>query len=206
MIESRKRYNLISLKFSALILLILSIAPTLLHAQMQEFGPDFYYENSISLQKSGMIVLGTWAGLNIFSGSFGYFRSGNERKYFHQMNAAWNIVNLGIATFGYLGASNSAMDITASEMIAEMSKFERILLINAGLDLAYIGTGAYLWNRGVKKGSDRLLGYGKSVVLQGAFLLVFDTVLYLIHSPYTSELIRLSDQLSFTGTGFRISF
>jgi hypothetical protein len=206
MIKFRKRYSLISLELSALLLLILSIAPTLLHAQMQEFGPDFYYENPISLQKSGMIVLGTWAGLNIFSGSIGYFRTGNERKYFHQMNAAWNLVNLGIATFGYLGATNAVTDITSTEMIAEMSKFDRILLINAGLDLAYIGTGVYLWNRGLKKESDRLLGYGRSIVVQGAFLLVFDLILYSLHSPLTSDLMNNSGQVSFTGNGFRISF
>lgn len=206
MIIFKNRYSYYSLEFSVLTLLILSIAPTLLHAQMQTFNADFYYENSLSLQKTGMVTLGTWAGMNIISGSVGYFRTGNEHKYFHQMNAAWNLVNAGIAAFGYLGVVNADMRMSSSGMIAEMSKFDRILLINAGLDLVYIGTGIYLWKRGVNNNSDRLLGYGRSVVLQGGFLLAFDAVLYLIHSSYTTDLIQLSDQLSFTGNGIRFIF
>ena len=83
----------------AIIGLIFLLYPNLLHAQFTEFEPKFYYQQSLAIQKTGMIVLSSWAGLNILTGIAGNFRFKNESKYFYQMNAAWNVVNLGIAAF-----------------------------------------------------------------------------------------------------------
>ena len=61
----------------------------------------------MSINESAMLVLGTWAAGNILIGTYGNFEASGEAKYFHQFNAAWNVVNLGIATFGYFNAVNS---------------------------------------------------------------------------------------------------
>ncbi len=153
-----------------------------------------------------MMVLGSWAAFNIATGTYGFYNRGGDRKYFYQMNAAWNLVNLGIAGFGFYSALNADMTLTGTEALQSLQKFDRILLINAGLDLLYIGTGAWLWNRGHRKNSDRLLGYGKSVVLQGSFLLLFDLALYFIHHPNTRLVLNISESVAAGPTGFRISF
>jgi hypothetical protein len=55
-------------------------------------------------------------------------------------------------------------------------------LLNAGLDVAYIATGFYLKERSKNSSSsERLRGYGNSLLLQGGFLLMFDVALYFIH-------------------------
>ena len=122
------------------------------------------------------------------------------------MNAAWNIVNLGIAAFGYYGVQNAEMTLMSSEIANELSKFNTILLINAGLDILYIGTGAWLWNKGLRDSSSRYTGYGKSVILQGTFLLLFDSILYLTHHQITKDFELLGGQLSFNVTGFNFLF
>ncbi len=122
------------------------------------------------------------------------------------MNTAWNLVNLGIAGFGYHSASKIDPNLGYKAALDKMQHFENLLLINSGLDLLYIGSGAWLWNQGIKKNDDRLTGYGKSVALQGSFLLLFDISLYLIHRKHTKNLVKWSDQLAFTGNGFLLSF
>ena len=59
---------------------------------------------------------------------------------------------------------------------------KQVLLFNAGLDVAYFVGGAYLRERSTTRPdrADQLQGYGKSVMLQGGFLLAFDMVNYVI--------------------------
>ncbi|MCS7053301.1 MAG: hypothetical protein NZM09_06155 [Ignavibacterium sp.] len=130
-----------------------------------------------------MLVLGSWAVGNILIGTYGNFKSKNEAKYFHQFNAMWNVVNLGIAAFGYYSAVNSDIStMTKLEIIKEYSSLQNFLLLNAGLDVAYIMTGFYLKERARNSSSsERLRGYGNSLLLQGGFLLAFDVALYFIH-------------------------
>ncbi|MFP8487672.1 DUF6992 family protein [Gracilimonas sp. Q87] len=154
-----------------------------------------------------MILLGSWATLNLISGSTGYFLSENDTKYFHQMNAGWNVVNLGIAGFALynLGQSDPSF-LSYSETVTELQNLDKILLFNAGLDFGYIAAGAWFWERGLRKNSDRLQGYGKSLILQEGFLLVFDAILYLMHSPLTKEVINNPENFQITANGFKIYF
>ena len=202
----RNCYTPEKIKFILMIGMILWVSSNLLHAQISDFEAKKVFESSISIQKSGMIILGSWAGLNILSGIGGTVRFENERKYFHQMNAAWNVVNLGIAAFGFYGAINADLTLGTNEILNEMKNFDRILLINSALDLAYIGTGAYLWNKSLSNNSNRLNGYGKSIVLQGGFLLLFDAILYLIHHQQTQKFANSGIELSLNATGFQIAF
>lgn len=201
------RYIKISAIFFIVYILFSLIFPDLLHAQNSAFDAKYYAQKSLDLQKKGMILLGSWATLNIISGSIGYSLSENDSKYFHQMNAGWNLVNLGIASFAlyHLGQSEASI-LSHSETILELQNLDKILLLNAGLDIGYMATGAWLWERGIRKQSHKLKGYGKSLLLQGGFLLVFDVILYLIHSPITGEAINFVDQFEISANGFRINF
>lgn len=123
------------------------------------------------------------------------------------MNAGWNFVNLGIAGFALYGISQmDASALSYSESLGELQNLDKILLFNAGLDVGYMAAGAWLWERGIRKESQRLEGYGKSLILQGGFLFMFDLVLYMIHAPLTNDLLQLSDQFEITASGFRIHF
>lgn len=201
------RYTRILCSIFLFSVLISVLLPEMLHAQNGTFDAQFYAQESQNLQKKGMILLGSWATLNILSGSTGYFLSENDTKYFHQMNAGWNFVNLGIAGFALYGISQmDASALSYSESLGELQNLDKILLFNAGLDVGYMAAGAWLWERGIRKESQRLEGYGKSLILQGGFLFVFDLVLYMIHAPLTNDLLQLSDQFEITASGFRIHF
>jgi hypothetical protein len=102
-------------------------------------------------------------------------------KYFGQMNLFWNVVNLSIAGFALYGNyTTDASMMNGQEMLAKHLKTENILLINSVLDVGYIGAGFLMrhLSAGSAKREDLLKGYGNSVIMQGAFLLVFDLVMY----------------------------
>lgn len=142
-----------------------------------------FHQSRININENAMLVLGGWAAGNILAGTYGNFNAKGEAKYFHQFNAMWNIVNLGIAAFGYFNAINSDPSSMANlEIIEDYNSLQNFLLLNAGLDVAYIMTGFYLKEKSKSSSSaERLKGYGNSLLLQGGFLLVFDIALYFIH-------------------------
>ena len=165
-----------------------------------------YNRERLDLNKTGMLVLSGWALGNIAIGSYGYFRTGGKTKYFHQMNAAWNLVNISIgavAYFQYLQADPAAFNLLQS--IDEARSIENILLLNIGLDVGYIAAGAFMWERGIRKDNNRLLGYGPSLIVQGGFLLLFDGILYGLNKSHNEKVFNLIDNLSFSANAISIS-
>ncbi len=154
------------------------------------------------INQTGMKVLGGWAIANIAIGSIGFYNTKGAARYFNQMNIFWNIVNLGIATTGFYGEKEALQkQFNPNQSLAEQRKTKRILLINAGLDLAYIGGGIYLNRRGISKSSDRLHGYGNAVILQGAFLFLFDGTMFAIQNQHQKSGKRFFNnvELGFNG-------
>jgi hypothetical protein len=155
------------------------------------FSMQTFQSERIAINKSGMFVLGSWAIGNILLGAYGNQKATGEAKYAHQFNAMWNLVNFGIAAFGYVNAATadpSAM--SNAEILKEFGALQNFLLLNAGLDVAYMATAVYLKERAKSSANgERLRGYGNSLLFQGAFLLVFDSALYLVHENNAS--IRL---------------
>ncbi|MFO7730896.1 MAG: hypothetical protein R6V86_09040 [Spirochaetia bacterium] len=137
----------------------------------------------VNIQKNGMYVLGSWAVGNLAVSGYYMTKTRDRNFYFHQMNVFWNVVNLGIAGIGYAGALQSPLGLGLEQTIEEYRSFGRILGINAALDVGYVMTGLFLKNRGKKSDShsERLIGYGDSLVLQGSFLFVFDVTLAYIN-------------------------
>ena len=161
-------------------------------------------KDRIGLNTGGMAVLGGWAVSNLLIGSVGMAKTGGSVRYFHQMNAAWNTVNLAIAGFGYYGLKNQSLDLSLAETVNEFHTFEKILLFNAGLDVGYIALGAYLWERGLRKESERLTGYGQSLILQGGFLFTFDLILYLMNRSQSERLMEILNSVQFTGSAMTL--
>jgi hypothetical protein len=86
---------------------------------------------------------------------------------------------MGFAVYGLVGVRNELKrSISFNENLIAQQKTEKLLLLNTGLDLAYITTGLYLKERGARTNSESSTGIGNSLLLQGTFLLVFDLVQY----------------------------
>lgn len=163
----------------------------------------------LDLNKKGMIVLGSWALANLAASPILASRSNGSRKHFHQMNGYWNTVNAVLAGIGYYSAStNDPTGLLLSETLQAQHAMEKILLFNAGLDLAYLAGGLYLQQRAKssRRNSDRLKGFGQSLVLQGTFLFVFDLGFYLIQNNHGKELLKFVDQLAINPTGVQFTF
>ena len=150
-------------------------------------GKQVILDDHLSSMRTGMSVLGAWSVSNLIIGGVMRQRTESVRHYFHEMNAAWNLVNLGIASFGYLNLPNIEA-WSALEGLRELEGIDRILIFNAGLDLAYMAFGYALIERGQRLNSDRSLGYGRSLILQGAFLFLFDSAFAYLHSGLTDQL------------------
>jgi hypothetical protein len=167
------------------IFLLLLIIPFAQLFAQESFSDSIFafHQSRMNINESAMLMLGGWAAGNILVGTYGNFKANGEAKYFHQFNAMWNVINLGIASFGYFNAINSdPATMTNLEILNDYTSLQSFLLLNAGLDVAYIMTGFYLKERAKSSSSsERLRGYGNSLLLQGGFLLVFDIALYFIH-------------------------
>ena len=139
---------------------------------------EFFDFTRMAYNRQGMYVLGSWALLNLCVGVVGAFKSKGQIQAFHQMNAYWNLVNLGIAGFGLWQARQGSLVINFWEILNAQQQIEKVLLFNAALDLAYLSFGFFLIERGRRLVKDNWIGFGKSILLQGAFLLLFDVILY----------------------------
>lgn len=151
-----------------------------------------FFSTSMSTNKTGMYVLGGWALANLATGAYGWANTTGSTKYFHQMNFFWNTINLGIAGFSFYSAAQmTPLRMSPQELMDEHLRFENLYLINAGLDIAYIGTGFLLRHLSTRsqKRPEMLKGYGSSVILQGGFLFLFDGVMYLVQRNHRLDFI-----------------
>ena len=164
----------------------------------------------LATNQVNMYVLGGWALGNLaVSGAMRGRTEGNTR-YFHEMNIFWNVVNLGLAAGGIYGSYTADPgSFGLWETYHEQQKLEKILLFNLALNFTYMTAGGYLMERSKTaiNRPERLKGYGQSLLLQGGFLLVFDTVQYLVHhSQARPELQQLFEHVQVTGTGLSVGF
>ena len=176
--------------------LIISLFIFLSADAQQDFNDSIAYSRNRTTEKA-MIVLGSWAAVNIASGFIISGQTQGEAKYFWRMNAYWNLVNGGLAVLGYIGARKAMArkyDLAGNEK-AQLS-VEKLYTFNFGLDLAYIAGGFFLREKSMNtsniKSQDQLKGYGSSIVVQGGFLLLMDGVMIVLHHKNS---IRLNNKL-----------
>jgi hypothetical protein len=166
----------------------------------------------IHTTKTGMTILGLWGTANVITGIVGTISAKEEEwKRFHQMNAIWGGINLGIAAAGYLGAKREEQhSYSPIDALRHHEGIKRLFLINAGLDVLYIGTGTYLLEHSKVTTSDKdqFKGYGKSLILQGAGLLIFDISMFTAHQHSNKAWYKALQGLCVTGNGlsWRYSF
>lgn len=152
----------------------------------QEYTEWQEYEfDRLVLNAHGMLILISWAGLNILAGVIGWMFARGALRYFFQMNAFWNLVNLALGLAGYFAAVNAQVELLGQgDIFSAFHSMQNLYILNGGLDVAYIMTGAFLLERAKRASKFNLLlrGYAFSLFLQGAFLLVFDLVMFYLHN------------------------
>ncbi len=147
-----------------------------------------FSEQRIRHQKTLGYALGGYALANIAVGAIAAGQTTGETKAFHQMNVYWNLVNLGIAGAAALSQrKQSGEGETLAQAVRRHENMKQLLLVNTGLDVAYVMGGLYLRQRGMTNELSGLpdkaaqqQGYGTSIMVQGSFLLAFDLVNYLL--------------------------
>lgn len=141
----------------------------------------------LKINRQHAIVLGTWAGINIFAGGGLSLISDGSTKYLHQMNAGWGLVNAGIVGFmAYHSRKDYSKPFGVYDCMSRQSHLERVLLLNVGLDAAYMAGGLALTYYGQTPNGlalrDQWTGFGQSILIQGGFLLLQDVVFYALHN------------------------
>lgn len=173
---------------------------------------DFYNTKNKKTHRAMHIALGSWAVAN-FASNLALMENRNApyNKYFYHMNIYWNVVNATIAGFGL--ASAYKKDFNNYDLLKlqnDQQRIERLMLMNACLDVVYIIGGSVMdsYSHRLKKNPDILDGYGKAIVFQGAFLLLFDTSFYFIYKSNYNRFAKFGYSMSATpyGLGFRMSF
>lgn len=123
-----------------------------------------------------------WGGANTVGGLalvWGTARASRQARWnFGAMSAGWGLVNIGIAAGGLLAGGPPPPD-SAAVLDAER-QFHDILLFNLGLNVAYSAVGGTMLAAGYRDVSHagRWRGFGTSLILQGAGLLVLDGIAF----------------------------
>ncbi|MBS1773647.1 MAG: hypothetical protein JST82_12375 [Bacteroidetes bacterium] len=170
---------------------------------------DSLNKTRVKTNKIGMLHLGGWGTINVIAGGIGYFTANDkEWKSFHGMNAIWGATNALIAFGGFSGAKKEAGQLlSCDKALARYESNKRLFLINAGLDVLYIGTGVTL-NAYADNFNDPAMwhGFGKSIALQGIALLIFDGTMYTLHSRHNKQWYKLLQGVCVTGNGVGLNY
>lgn len=174
-----------------------SLSPDLVRslAEIEEYRRD--------VDRVAMVTLGIWSAGNLAVGLVGDLGGDEDdaARYFHQMNWMWGAVNGVISGFGLASAFGGELETDWAKAVSKARTTELVFLVNGVLDLSYMAVGAWLWERGLRTDEVILEGYGQSLVMQGAFLFVFDWVLFGVRRGVTGSLEGLPIRLVPTPMG-----
>ncbi len=154
---------------------------------------DLYEQRVIQNDRNKNILLG-WGAANVVSGIALY---NSDYRDFGLMNASWGAINMGIAIMAKRNAQRFNPDThSISDIISEELRFNRIVALNTGLDVGYMGAGWAMMHFGEDSITRQ---FGTSVLIQGAFLFAYDLFLLIESSRYLNELIIFPDMINMDG-------
>jgi len=134
-------------------------------------------------QKKTMPVLLGWAVASMAVGGAWALSGRKWLRGFGLQFLAWGLIDGLIALFGLRSAQVNAQkyesgETGAAEMEKQARNFEKVVWVNAGLDVVYVVFGVWLTSRNEK--NELRHGTGWGIAVQGAFLFVWDVVLALL--------------------------
>jgi hypothetical protein len=179
------------------ILLLVCLVAGSMQSFSQKVDLTTFEKERVRYSKNAMIGLAGWSVANIVGSGIATDTRNKEMRYFHQMNVMWGGINLAIAGLGYWGAGREKIDNPTQESVLKhQRKIEKTYLINAGLDVVYIGSGL-LMNKTSdnQKNPEKFKGYGNSIMVQGGFLLLYDAIMYSIHRKHGKQLKAFGDKV-----------
>ena len=172
------------MKNIALITIAFAFSLQTLNAQLVD--TTLYAAHYAKTNRAHAVVLGSWGAVNLIGGTAWALSSTGQTRQFNVMNAAWGGINLGIASVMIIGLKKeNAKTYSLYDNIQRQAKFEKALLFNTGLDVAYVMGGLamnYYGQLPNAKNGARLQGFGNSIMVQGGFLFAQDLVFYLLHT------------------------
>jgi hypothetical protein len=134
----------------------------------------------------GLALLGVWALANLIGSGYQLPRTDRRElpHHFHFMNCCWGFINAVLAAVGILRTHPGAppTGFTALDAAFDQQHVVLVFQINAVLDLGYLLLGWWLIARAARPALRpitpvRLGGYGRSICMQGSFLLAFDAIM-----------------------------
>jgi hypothetical protein len=142
-----------------------------------------YKEEVRAFARSVSLRLLAWSGLSIAGGALLWWRGGPFARAFGVQALAWGAIDALIAAFGLLGGRRApaAGELAETSAVAgataerEAQKLRRLLWFNALLDVGYV-TGGVALLRTKGRSDPQWRGHGWGIIVQGAFLFVFDLV------------------------------
>lgn len=123
---------------------------------------------------AAMAILAIWAAFWAGFSATRYNSKDKTSKAFWRMSLYWGVINLGIAAFGLVQAQTRKNEFIQSGSV--QGQQVTIVGVNVFLDVMYILLAAILIKSAHKKTPQRL-GYGRAILVQGLFLLMFDIIL-----------------------------
>jgi hypothetical protein len=203
--------NSLSISIFFTFLVIYFLASTSVFSQSNTINLPQINTKRLSLQKNSMYVLAGWSVAN-FAYSGATLATGvenGENKYFHQFNIYWNTVNFALAGSSLLFAKKNT-DLNYSQTLKAFHSTESLFLLNTGIDVGYMATGLYLRERAKNstdtKSTNQLLGYGKSLILQGGFLFVFDLTAYALNKRQSKILYDIPVSIALAPNTMRVTY
>ena len=158
------------------------------------------------IARIGLTGLTTWAAGNMLVGGLGMAQTKGEVRSFHEMNFFFNTVNLTLGGLGIL-STYKPRPADFKSLIEYNHQIEKVYLFNIALDLGYMASGWAIYNKGLSQTgnkADQNFGYGKSLVLQGGFLAVYDIVIFSFYRKCRTNLDRYWPNIQFTTAGLGI--
>lgn len=161
-------------KFLGVKLLSMALFAVGANAQRSTPPPSGQTYDIMKHQKVAMTVLMSWGIGSVATGIPMVLSSDPLTRDVGIQNIAWGAIDAGIAGFGLYGRQKTIAGGYDPE--TERRKFQKVLGINALLDIGYMGGGIAM----MASKNDKLYGHGLGILTQGAFLFLFDGVHYFI--------------------------
>ena len=137
------------------------------------YGDDHLRERTASDEQGLMTVLAGWSLGSVAAGIPMAASSSDRVRYAGIQAIGWGAVDGTLAIIGLFGAARArTREQTDAAWWKERAALRRLFWINAALDVAYVVTGASLLAFGR---TDAVRGTGAGVLVEGGFLLGFDS-------------------------------